>query len=219
MRSLYAVLTLATLAVTAGPAAAQHEAHAAGGEFPPGWQGRLDRPDQDIAGIRFMQMGDAFHIVTGPHVILWDATRVAHGEYRASATFVQERAPERLESFGILVGGRDLAGPAQDYLYFLVRHDGRYMIRHRAGDEVHTLAEWTEHDAVNRATADAAAENTLAIESHADRVVFRVNGTAVQSLDRVPMLNTDGIVGLRVGHHLDLHVRSLQVEPLPAQGN
>jgi hypothetical protein len=213
MRLLLASTSLLCLMMPALPVAAQHHDHGAGGAFPPGWQGRVDRPTQDIADVRFMAMDQVFHVVTGPHVILWNADHTAAGEYRASATFVQERAPERLEGFGLLVGGQDLDQPGQDYLYFLMRHDGRYMIRHRAGDEVHTIAPWTEAAAIRRAGADARASNTLTIEARSDSVVFLVNDVVVQTLQRVPMLNTDGIVGLRVGHHLDVHVRDLTIEP------
>lgn len=208
-------MIVAIAAATAAPALAQvqHPGHGAGGQFPDGWQGRVDRANQNIGEVRFMTMGDAFHIVTGPHVILWHPERTASGAYRASVTYTQMKAPERLEGFGLLVGGRDLDAAGQDYLYFLARHDGRFMVRHRAGDEVHTLAEWTESPAVRRATATERADNTLAIESLEGRVVFRINGTEVYALDRVPMLNTDGIVGLRIGHHLDVHVRDLTVEP------
>jgi hypothetical protein len=212
MRMTFAAAALLTL--IAAPAAAQHGAHA-GGQFPEGWHGRVDRENQNLADVRFMAMGAGLHVVTGPHVILWDPTRTGTGAYRASATFTQARAPERLEGFGLLVGGRDLDAPEQDYLYFLIRHDGRYLIRHRAGDEVHTLVPWTETDAVRRPTATEGADNVVAIEALGERVVFQVNGTTVHTLDRVPMLNTDGIVGLRVGHHLDLHVRDLTVSPAP----
>jgi hypothetical protein len=212
----------AGLAAAAAPAAAQHTDHAAhaghgahaGGQFPEGWQGRVDRENQNLTDVRFMAMGDAFHVITGPHVILWQPDHTATGEFRASVTYTQRRAPERPESYGLLVGGVDLDAPDQDYLYFMIRHDGRYLIRHRMGDEVHTLAEWTESPAVRQATADASGENTLAIEARADRVHFVVNGTTVQSFDRVPMLNTNGIVGVRVGHNLDVHFRDLTVTPL-----
>jgi hypothetical protein len=216
MRIALAASVLLALGLVAEPAAAQHEGHGAhaGGQFPAGWQGRVDRETQDIAEVRFMQMGDALHVVTGPHVILWNPARTATGQYRAGATFSLARAPERLEGFGLFVGGTNLDAPNQDYLYFLIRHDGRYMIRHRMGDEIHTLANWTETPAVVRPTADAGADNTIAIEALADRVLFVVNGTTVQSFDRVPMLNTDGIVGLRVGHHMDVHVRNLTVSPI-----
>jgi hypothetical protein len=214
MRMFAMSLAVAAVAVTAAPAAAQHEGHGAGGAFPAGWQGRVDRANQNIADVKFMTMGEAFHITTGPHVILWNPQHTAENTYRASVTYTQMKAPERLEGFGLIVGGQNLDAPNQDYLYFLIRHDGRYMVRHRAGDEVHTLAEWTESPAIRRATETERAENTVAIESLPGRVVFRVNGTEVHSLDRVPMLNTNGIVGFRIGHHLDMHVSQLKVEPI-----
>lgn len=211
MRTLLASIILLVLAA---PAFAQHEAHhGGGGAFPDGWHGRVDRASQNIEDVRFMTMGSGFHVTTGPHVILWNPERTAAGEFTASMTVMHSRAPERLEGVGLFVGGRDLDQPPQDYLYFLMRHDGRYMIRHRAGEEVHTLAEWTETEAVNRPTAESGSSNNLAIEARSDHVVFRINGTEVQSLQRVPMLNTDGIVGFRVGHHLDVHIEDFTIEP------
>lgn len=220
MRTALAILMMMALAV---PAAAQHSDHGAShaghgdhvaGEFPEGWHGRVDRESQQLTDVNFMTMGDAFHIITGAHVILWHEDGSATGAYRTSASFRQTRAPEHLDGFGLIVGGRDLDGPGQDYLYFLVRHDGSYMIRHRAGTEVHTLAEWTEHDAVERAGAETAASNELAIESRPDEVRFLVNGEVVHTLARAPMLNTDGIVGLRLGHNIDVHVEDLAVTPI-----
>ncbi|CAN5695922.1 hypothetical protein BH23GEM9_BH23GEM9_21520 [soil metagenome] len=208
--TLTALVALSGLAV---PAAAQHAAHG-GGQLPAGWHGRVDRANQNIADVQFMRMGESFHVVTGPHVILWNPERTATGQYRASVTYTQARTPERLEGYGLFVGGRNLNEPTQDYLYFLIRHDGRYMIRHRAGAEVHTLADWTEAPAVRRASATDRAENTLAIEAGAERVVFLINGTEVRAFDRVPMLNTDGVAGFRVGHHLDVQMRDVRIEPL-----
>ncbi|CAN5707544.1 hypothetical protein BH23GEM10_BH23GEM10_16130 [soil metagenome] len=215
-----ALLTAVLILAVAMPAAAQHaghgssDSHHAGGVFPDGWQGRLDRDSEQLTNVRFMTMGDAFHIITGPHVILWNPAQTASAQFRASGTFRQTRAPERLEGFGLVVGGRDLDAPGQDYLYFLVRHDGRFMIRHRAGTEVHTLVNWTEHAAINRAGEATAASNALSIEARAGAVRFLVNGTVVQTFERVPMLNTDGVVGLRIGHHVDVHVEDLSVEPI-----
>lgn len=220
MRTTLVTLMMMALAV---PAAAQHGDHGAGhtghgdhvgGEFPEGWHGRVDRESQQLTDVNFMTMGDAFHIITGAHVILWNDDHAATGSYRASASFRQTKAPERLDGFGLIVGGRDLDAPGQDYLYFLVRHDGSYMIRHRAGTEVHTLADWTQHAAVQRAGPETAATNVLAIESHPGEVRFLVNGQVVQTLARAPMLNTDGIVGLRLGHNIDVHIEDLAVTPI-----
>lgn len=196
----------AVLAAVAAPAAAQHEGHPSGGGMAAGWQGRVDREGQKLEDVRFMAMGSRFHAITGPHAILWNPANTATGAYTVSATFRQTKAPDRPEGFGLIVGGRNLDQPDQDYLYFLIRHDGSYMVRHRAGAEVHTLANWTPHEAILKPTATEGASNALAIEAGPDRVRFLVNGTEVHALDRVPMLNTDGIAGFRIGHHLDVHI-------------
>jgi hypothetical protein len=207
------VMAAMIMLASAGPVAAQHGGHGPGGSLPDGWHGRVDRESQQLADVNFMTMGSSFHIITGPHVILWNPEHAGTGAYMATATFRQSKAPERREGFGLFVGGQNLDAPNQDYLYFLIRHDGSYMIRHRAGTEVHTLTDWTEHEAVRRPTATEGASNTLAIDAGASRVRFLVNDVEVRAFDRVPMLNTDGIAGLRIGHHLDVHISNFAVHP------
>jgi hypothetical protein len=209
------ILTTLALFVIALPAAAQQQpAPPTAVALAEGWHGRVDRANQNIAEVQFAKMGDGFHVKTGPHVILWNAANTATGTYRASASFTQSTAPERLEGYGLLVGGRDLDKPTQDYLYFLIRHDGNFMIRHRAGEEVHTLMDWTASDAIVKPGAGTAATNTLDIEALPQQVRFLINGKEVHVLERVPMLNTEGIAGLRVGHHLDVHVGSFTIQPI-----
>jgi hypothetical protein len=204
--------TFALLALAA-PVAAQHEGHGAAGQLPAGWQGRVDRANQNIAEVRTMSMASGLHIITGPHVILWQPARTASGSYRASATFAQARAPERMEGYGLFVGGKNLNADNQDYLYFLIRHDGSYMVRHRAGSEIHTMKEWTAHNAIAK-PGTSGARNTLAIESLPNEARFLINNEVVFTIPRVPMLGTDGIVGLRVGHFLDVVVSDLNVTPI-----
>lgn len=214
------IITAAVMLLLAAPAAAQQHAghhasgghHTAGGEFPEGWQGRVDRETQKLEDVRFMAMGSGFHAITGAHVIMWNPAHQGSGAYTATATFRQDRAPERLEGFGLMVGGQNLDQPSQDYLYFLIRHDGSYMVRHRAGTEVHTLAAWTPHAAIRKATAEEAASNTLGIAADSEGVRFLVNGTEVHRLARAPELNTDGLVGFRLGHHVDVHITDFTVE-------
>src|SRR6266851_4294789 len=50
------------------------------------------------------------------------------------ATFTQTKAPRHPEGYGLLFGGRDLAGAAQRYTYFLVRGDGTFLVKRRNGD-------------------------------------------------------------------------------------
>lgn len=232
------VLTAALLAAAA-PAAAQHQhgqqqqqggqhqhgqqqahqhdpdhaaAHATG--IPEGWQVRLDRPGS-TAPIHFMSMEGHLHAVLGPAGIFYQPESTASGAYRAQGTFTLNKPSAHPEAFGLFLGGRNLetGNPNQDYLYFLVRQDGKFLVKHRAGAETHTLFDWTEHAAVQRPGADGRAVNTLAVDVSEAGARFLVNGTEVANLPRVPMLNTEGIVGLRLNHNLDVTITDFAVHP------
>lgn len=72
----------------------------------------------------------------------------------------------------------------------------------------------TAHEAiVSFATkpADAqTAKNVLAVEARDGEVRFFVNGAQVASLPR-DQVSADGTVGLRVNHHFNLHITTLEV--------
>lgn len=207
------VLTMALLAAV--PAAAQqpgHADHAAAQPtgIPAGWEMRLDRPGS-TAPVHFTSMDGQLHAVLGPAAIFYQPTATATGAFRAQGTFTLNKPSTHPEAFGLLVGGRDLQGAGQDYLYFIIRQDGKFMVKHRAGSETHTLIDWTEHAAVRRPGADGTATNTLAVDSSPTGVRFLVNGTEVGTLPRV--VNTDGVVGLRLNHNLDVTVTDFAVHP------
>ena len=92
-----------------------------------------------------------------------------------------------------------------------MRGDGKYAIKHRAGKDVHTLADWTANPAVKAADANGKATNTLAVKADAQTVRFLVNGTEVKAMPRAQAMDVDGLVGLRVNHMLDLHVDGFAV--------
>lgn len=201
---------------TTTPLLAQQTDQKAASALPPGWQARLDQTDADPSEVEFRTMGDGFHATTGPAAIFYDPEHVASGEYTAHATLTQTTAPEHPEAYGLFVGGQDLDASNQSYVYFLVRQDGSFMVKHRAGEETHTLIDWTQHEAVNQADAEGKATNALAMEVRTDGVQFLVNGAEVASLDSAPMMNTDGVVGLRINHRLDVHIADFGVEPASA---
>ena len=188
----------------------RHGAHATG--MPEGWQVRLDRPGA-TAPVHFMDMNGTLHAILGPAGIFYNPANTATGAYRAQGTFTLNRPSAHAEAFGLLVGGRDLEGAGQDYLYFIIRQDGQFMVKHRAGTEQHVLVNWTAHPAVQRPDAQGRATNTLAIDASAAGARFLVNGTEVANIPRVPMLNTDGVVGLRLNHNLDVTIADFGVTP------
>jgi hypothetical protein len=179
--------------------------------LPGGWSMRLDREGASTAALSFVQTGTGFHAVTGPSAIFYDASRTATGAYTAEATFTQNKAPAHAEAYGLIFGGSGLGGPQQDYMYFVVRGDGQFLVKHRAGPEVHLLKDWTAHTAIRPADAAGKATNALRVRVAADSVRFDVNGAQVFALPRVSYMKTDGIVGVRVNHQLDVSIDGLKV--------
>jgi hypothetical protein len=101
-----------------------------------------------------------------------------------------------------------LSGPNQSYIYFLVRADGKYLIKRRKGSETSNLSNgWTQHPAIAKPDAQGQATNILEVDAKVDprRVGFKVNRKIVYTAD-ASTLQVKGIVGLRVNHNLDLHV-------------
>lgn len=176
---------------------------------PAGWQVRMDRPDTSAADVEFVNMPPGWHITTGPAAILYNPQNTAAGEYRIeSESFLFPG--EHLEGYGLLFGGQNLDAANQTYAYFLLRRDGKFIVKVREGDATRTLIPWTEHAAIGKQTGEESARNAMAVEAGAEKITFYVNGQKVAELPR-RALPADGIVGLRVNHHLNVHVTRLQV--------
>jgi hypothetical protein len=202
---------LAVSLLTAGPLLAQEKAAAPA--LPQGWTMRLDRENANAAQVKFVTMGDGFHATTGPAAIFFNPAQVGKGQFRVSATFTQTKAPTHPEAYGLFVGGKNLDKPEQEYGYLIVRGDGKYAIKHRAGAEVHNVQDWTEHPKLNKQDAAGKATNTLAIEVGATHVKMFVNGEEVKQWEKA-YWQGEGQLGLRINHNLDVHVSDFKVEPL-----
>jgi hypothetical protein len=210
--------TLSLLALAAAPLAAQGTDDptnkVAGGALPAGWMGRTDRATDKLTDAKFVAMGSGYHVTSGPAAIYWNPKTVTSGPFVASTTITQTKAPAHAEAFGIFFMGKDLDAPTQNYAYFLVRGDGKYMVNHRAGADVHKIIPWTESAAVNKQDASGKATNKLTVDaSKADSVRLLVNDKQVAALPMSELRSTNGLVGLRVNHNLDVHIGGLTVTP------
>lgn len=177
------------------------------------WNARTDEGATGLSAVSVDTAGETLRIRPGPRAILWRASDSVSAPFTVGATFELVSMPERPEAFGLFVGGRDLTGAGQDYLYFLVRHDGRYLLKHRAGGETHTLVDWTEHEAV-RSSSDAGGppSNELGVRAGSEHLVFSANGQAVDSLPLAEaMVRASGFAGIRANHGLDLSVADFRV--------
>ena len=186
---------------------------AGGGSLPAGWSMRLDSPTADPKGVRFATMPPGWHVTTGPATILYRATDAVRGDYVVNAVLHQTKAPMHPEAYGVFLGGADLDKPTQSYLYFLVRGDGRYMVKHRQGADLHPIVEWTEHPAVAKQDAAGAASNALTVRVDTDSVRLLVNAKPVRAFPRTIMREVNGIAGVRINHNLDVHIGSFDVVP------
>jgi len=208
------ILPFVAVLAFATPLAAQHNhGHAQGqqghahemGVLPEGWKARLDR-GTDMSRVHFMSMSGGYHAILGPAAVFYRPADQARGMYTVQARFNQRKAPTHPEAYGLVYGARGLEGEAQEYFYFLVRGDGKYSVRHRAGSEVHTLQDWTDHAAVVKQDAAGVASNLLAVRVGETTVDLMVNGTRVAQYPRTQMSATDGVHGLRINHNLDVLV-------------
>ena len=207
------------LALAAAPLAAQMKSSdpdkkVDGGALPAGWVGRTDSDKAKLSDAKFVAMGSGYHVTSGPAAIYWRTANNVTGPFTASATFNQTKAPTHPEAYGIFFSGKTLDAPDQSYYYFLARGDGKFMVKHRAGKEVHTIMDWTDNAAVVKQDANGKATNKLTVDaSRPDSTRLLVNGTQVAGL---ALGATDGMVGLRVNHNLDVHVADFAITPKKA---
>jgi hypothetical protein len=175
-----------------------------GGKLPPGWSVRPDRGTPDQINLTFD--AGVFRFEMGPAGTFYRGDWTKSGDYQFSARLTQMKAPTHPISYGLMFGGKDLAGPAQTYSYFLVHNRGEYFIASRDGDQKPVaIVNWTAHPAVVKQGEDGKQMNTLGIQVHGDDVIFTVNGTEVTRLPK-SKIHTDGMYAFRIGHNLDVNV-------------
>jgi hypothetical protein len=190
----------------------------AGGISAAGWTGRVDPKDErrgmTIDNTKFVVMGSGYHVTSGPAAIYWNPKDAAKGSYTVSASFTQTKAPMHPEAYGLFIGGSNLSDSTESYVYFETRGDGKYLINHRAGNDVHKIVDWTETDATNKQDAAGKSTNGLAIRVTADSVNFMANGKLVKGFSKAEMhgFAAEGQTGIRVNHNLDVHIDKFAVK-------
>jgi hypothetical protein len=190
--------------------------------LPPGFALRLDRPNRDAAEFVVTEEGGRLLVRTGPAGIVYRPDQVVDSDrFTVRARFTEIDAPVgHQEAFGLFIGGRDLQGPGQQYVYFLVRGDGRYLVKQRDAESTREQTDgWRPSEAVRAAaTTNAEVSNDLAVMVEGDRVRFSCNGTTVSELP-LTGLTAKGVVGLRVNHNLHVRIEDFRVDEAPAESS
>ena len=198
------LVTAATLALAVSVAA----------QSPQGWKVRIDRsqnaqdPD-NTPDLVFKPMGKGLHVKGGPAGTFWNGTS-ATGNYTLKATFNLQEPSNHTNFYGLVFGGASLEGAAEAYTYFVVAQNGMFLVRHRQGEAVTDVVNRQAHAAVRRPGADGKSTNALEVRVNGDTVSYVVNGTVVSSGPK-GALKTDGLVGVRVNHVLDVQFEGFEV--------
>lgn len=185
-------------------------------QAPAGWKERIDNsanandPD-DNPKVKFVSMGKGFHVTSGPAATYWNPSNTATGNYTLKGTFILFKPSGHTNYYGLVFGGEDLGGPKQNYIYFMVAQDGTYAVIHRAGDQTHSIQR-AKHEAVKVPAADGRSTNALEVRVTAKDISYVVNGIVVHTTPKSGMTaKTDGVVGVRINHLLDVHVDGFEV--------
>lgn len=189
-------------------------------QAPQGWKLRVDRStsasDPDGAGtIKFETMGKGFHATNPQAATYFNPANAASGNYSLKATFTLVKPSGHTNYYGLVFGGSQLEGAAQEYLYFLIGQDGTFLVKHRAGDATHDVQPKTPNAAIQKPDASGKSVNALEVRVLADKIEYVVNGTTVHTTPKSGMsAKTDGLYGLRVNHQLEVHIDNLAVARL-----
>lgn len=203
-------------AVSSGLLSAQQVQHKTGGnegKRPIGWQVRYDKGEHAGHGadsISFVQMTPGFHATTGGSAaILWHPDSSVRGDFSVESTiFLFPTKGRDREGYGLLIGGADLGGAGQRYTYFLLRNDGRFLVKQRRGEQTVSLTEWTPLPAIALQQGEDAVKNVLRVEAKGATVRFLVNGAEAAALPR-SKVKPDGVFGVRMNHAINAHVSSV----------
>jgi hypothetical protein len=199
------LLALVSLLITQPPPAPKRAS-----TLPEGWKARLDQPAAQLKDVTIEEKDHALTFATGPAGIFYKPDMKASGNYELSAAFSQLKTSEHAEGYGLFIGGTDLDKDTQRYTYFLVRQDGKFLIKSRDGAATKTIADWTDAP-VMKEPKGVKTSNTLAIRGVGDLVLFVVDDKPLYKLSRA-QAGGDGIAGLRINHSLNVQVSKLTLK-------
>ncbi len=196
-----------------------------GGITGAGWQGNVIdagalKQGRSITDSKFVADGSTITINAGPSGIYWNSAHMATGDFTVKATFAETNHLKHSghpHPYGVFVGGRDLDTPKASLLYCSAYGNGTAIFRGfapAAPNGVFRLGgnRPIANEAIRKAGPDATVTQEIALNVRGGNVECVVNGATVATYpvaDAVgdgKLASTDGLVGIRVGHNLDVVV-------------
>ncbi len=197
--------------LTATAAAADTDHTTAGTGLPAGYSAVFDHSNAKAADVSYSEKEPGrWEVKTGPAHLLFSPKDTVANKYSVSATFEQVEAPSHPEAFGVFVGGSNLNAPNTKYTYFIVRGDGKYMVKVRDGANTRTVTDWTAHPSIPRQDAAGKGLYGIKIDVTGKAANVSVNGVPITTISgkEAPL---NGITGVRINHNLHLIVTPVSV--------
>ena len=229
MRPVYATAVALATALLVAPlhgAAGQDKdrAVAGGGISAPGWKGRIDpnsaKQGRTINDSKFVKQGNDLHLTIGPAAVYWNPANTAKGDFTAKASFKEGKTTSNHpHPYGIFIGGSNLDSDQPTLMYCVAYGDGSFLIRRFSGGTVSDVSKRAPNPAVHKTAADGSTTNDIAWTVKGNRAECAINGTTVAGFDKSELVgpgkleSTDGVVGLRVSHNVDVVVSDFAVTP------
>jgi len=188
-------------------------------QTPADWIWRTDTPSKVTATTPmpkdswyFVAMPPGWHVTTGPGTIIHHPAHGAKGLY--SLELEVHLFPGTSQSeYGLLAGGRGLeaASASPEYIAFVGRRDGQSAILRYTAKGPAPIRDWTASPAVlPHPGGEGTVKNIFRVDVTMQEVVFSANGKEIVKLPKTG-LALDGLIGLRAGPDLNLHITRLDV--------
>jgi len=186
-----------------------------------GWQGRPDPGTGAVTDSSLDVKGSDFEIHTGPAMLYWNPANKATGDFTVSATFTEPKymsSNNHPHPYGVFIGGSNLDNDKITALYCAAYGRGTFIVRGFGPAAFQVNGRGGANDAVHKAGAPGeSVEQTIALSVKGDNVSCSINGTVVGTYPKSEVVGagklttTDGIVGVRVAHNVDVNVKDFKI--------
>jgi hypothetical protein len=204
------VLAGACLSAFAGGAHAQDHRDPSAWQGAKGWWALMDTPAPDSL-LYSVDMPPGWHITAhGPGALLGDSTWTLAGP-GVIETDIFLFPGQSTEGYGLFLGGSGLRSGNLQWVAVLLRRDGSVAVVSHQRGSTRPERDWVQHEAIKPGDAKDAVKNALRVDVGAETTSIRVNGKVVMDVPTAMIGSPRGVVGLRVGRGLNLHVTKVTV--------
>jgi hypothetical protein len=201
-----------------------------GGITGAGWMGNVIdagslKQGRSINDSKFVASGDTIDINAGPNGIYWNSAHMANGDFTVKATFMETnhlKHSNHPHPYGVFIGGANLNTEKANLLYCAAYGNGSFIFRGFAPDGTNGVFRLggnrpIANEAIRKVGPEGSVTQEIGISVSGGNVSCMVNGTTVAThpvsdvVGAGKLASTDGLVGLRIGHNLDVKVTGFAV--------